>query len=238
MRVNSVINEDFNLCLEFFDSYRLNMILGDDEFQKSFKSIHKMHYCLMLFQAEFKTKCTQSESFINNKLNDVCSDIGTALFNAIHGSYKASYMLLRSSIENFLKLIGMYHGLQMDNFKKVSKLNEAVNKLDFINQNCVIKDNFNQINNLYTNFSAYVHTASDIDMATISCLSQLPKYNADLFKNISHRFVSLLKIYIFLLIVVLNRYFFKFHSDNRDLILKSLTPKQSRFVFEYVSCIP
>src|SRR5436190_1776916 len=109
------ISSDFSNLLEFIKGYSLHAHLGNADFLKILAQQHKKFFSYLTCVAELihLSKDSSITPAISKKqlafLTESCSDIGSALFVMTNGAYKASKMMLRSSIETFNK------GFNLDN---------------------------------------------------------------------------------------------------------------------------
>lgn len=100
------MNEDFDRLLEFLNNYNLTASVGDKDFRKILASCHKRYYSYLVFVVELNQQSGFSiqENQYDYLLESV-SDVGQSLFSFMNGCYKGACLLLRSSIENFIKAV-------------------------------------------------------------------------------------------------------------------------------------
>ena len=103
------IPDDFAKLVDFIKEYNLQTVASNREFLKILSQQHKKFYSYLTCVAEL-TELSKNTSLkpkiVKNQIafiTESCSDIGSTLFVMTHGAYKASKMMLRSSIETFLK---------------------------------------------------------------------------------------------------------------------------------------
>lgn len=102
------ISDDLKLLEQFIRDFNLSGVSGNQELINKVKPMHKKLYSLMTFVVEVDhVNATQSVISENglNFLKESISDLGQALFCWIQGAYKPSSLILRSSIETFIKSI-------------------------------------------------------------------------------------------------------------------------------------
>ena len=105
------IKEDFDNLCDFFKKYSLAPIFEEKDFVKQISTYHKKYYSYLVLVIELKeivdnanyAPCMSQEQY--NYVLESCSDVGQALFLVTHGCYKGAKLLLRSSIENFIKAV-------------------------------------------------------------------------------------------------------------------------------------
>ena len=102
------ISADFQILEEFIQKFNLSTIAGNQELLRQIKPMHKKLYSLMTFVVEVSYSNKNGNLFTDNGLRylkESVSDLGQALFCWIQGAYKPSNLILRSSIETFIKSI-------------------------------------------------------------------------------------------------------------------------------------
>src|SRR5690554_3263516 len=113
------VKNDFLILKQFIEVYSLRNIL-DDDFVISLSRFHKKYYAYLTVVGELQNSSENDELQNLSKeqllfISESCSDIGTSFFNLFHGAYKSSKLILRSSIETFIK------GFTMDEYQNVTK---------------------------------------------------------------------------------------------------------------------
>jgi len=109
--MNDLSKKDLEALLKFLNEYKLKLILNNEDLNFTINRIHRVYYGLITFTAELDMLSNSIKN--SNKLSistlgqlkEVCSDLGHAFFCNIQGTYKGAGMLLRSSLENFLKVV-------------------------------------------------------------------------------------------------------------------------------------
>lgn len=131
--MSKYINEDAEKLTKYFKEFELKNIFLNSEFVDEFKKVHKktLGYLVIYFEIEKQNKRSK---FFQEKaiyyLKESVSDILQSFFCWINGAYKASDLLLRSSIENFNKAIIGNINDDVYTEKSVYKIFDMANKLD------------------------------------------------------------------------------------------------------------
>ena len=113
------VKDDFEKLVGFFDSYSLKPNNKNKEFQTFLSAYHKRYYAYLTFMAElsqYKSKplLTRLNDNQYRFYSESCSDCGIALFDSVNGNYKGTRLLLRSSIENFMKAVSLDEDTTID----------------------------------------------------------------------------------------------------------------------------
>lgn len=233
------IQNDFSILEDFLSHYNLFHLLEDKKFNVFVSKQHKKYYSYLTFIAEIQ-KYVDSVDY-RNKLSPIqfsflkesCSDVGISFFSAIHGSYKSSKMLLRSSIETFFK--GYFLDLIPDLDKESSMYNyfKKIKDCEFYAvepQKSII----DIIHGEYKLLCEYVHTATTLNMSNLSALNYFPSFNENEAKKVSDFSLPLISHYLTLLCLKYNEQFHAFHYKNKKIVINSI-PKQYRQIINNIA---
>lgn len=223
---------DFQELLEFLKRYDLSQLMANSEFNKFISQQHKKFYSYLTAIAEFQNYIDdnnfstpiQSNQF--SFIKESCSDSGIAFFSSFHGSYKASKLVIRSSIETFLKGFNLDEIQDLDEETSMYELFRKVKSLNFFSSEPQ-KSIINSIHDSYKKLCADVHTATVINMANISALNYFPSFDETQARIVVNYILSLIPNYLILLCLKYNEQFHHFHYNNRKLILLAI-PKEFR----------
>lgn len=220
------VTTDFNQVIDFIKNYNLTDIESEKDFTDLLKNLHKHYYAYLTlvwglhYQNAYNTQTDE-------RLIESCSDIAHVLFLMAHGAYKPANLILRSSIENFIKGIGVIQDPTILTEKSVYKIFDSAKNFKL----CEL-DNFtdlcNQLNTHYTHLCSVTHTATYNEMEHLSSLASLPKFDkskAETLKNIS---VKILKIYIKILVFSYRIDFMKMDFRHRDNVMNVLSAELKR----------
>ncbi len=226
------VKQDFVHLVTFIETYNLKHLVSDSDFLKFISKSHKKYFSYLTFIAELQAYAdipgytyTLSEKEFNF-LKESCSDIGNTLFISLHGSYKGSKLILRSSIETFVK--GFYKNFisDIDEETSVFKIFQNVKALPYNNLNPQ-KQLINIIHGIYKQLCLDVHTASAINMANISALNYFPSFDDDEANSVADLLIKLTSCYLTLLSLKFNEQYHQFHFKNKAIIIDSI-PKKYR----------
>jgi hypothetical protein len=215
------IKNDFLILKQFIEVYSLRNIL-DDDFVISLSRFHKKYYAYLTVIGELQNSSENDELQNLSKeqllfISESCSDIGTSFFNLFHGAYKSSKLILRSSIETFIK------GFTMDEYQNVTKetslyeIFRVVKTLEFF-QSDVSMSLINSIHSIYKALCADVHTAQEANMGSVSALNHFPKFSKSESEKITKVATQLICNYIALICLKYNQFYHQIHYKNREII--------------------
>ncbi len=216
--MSRVIKSDFEKLKEFVKNYSLEGLLSDDDFIHLISTCHKKYFAYLTIIAELKNFLKEKEfSF----LLESTSDIATALFHLFSGSYKSSKLILRSSIETFLKGFSFSYIDDIDEESSIYEMFKRIKALSFF------AEEFNKrelitIHLYYRDLCKDVHSADEINMEKISALNLFPKYSKDDAEVIITIFIKLIPCYVTLLCIKYNEVFHKIHHRNNEIILDAV----------------
>lgn len=218
--MNRQTKSDFDLFKRFFYNYNLDKLKDQEYLWDLYKQSHKYLYAIMIFMAELdllneqveidKTKFRIGNEFFQEEfpyLKECCSDLASALFISVHGVYKGTRILMRSSIEMFLRGMFSMEFHNIKNEKNLYKIFRIICESEFINRKEIIKEHFFNIHDIYKQLCQYSHTASFIHMDHITSLDLFPKYDHRLLKGVAKEYNTLIQNYLFLLVIRFKKYF-------------------------------
>lgn len=228
------VKDDFKKLVAFFDSYSLKPNIENAEFLTFLSTFHKRYYAYLTFMAELSQyKSKPLLSGLNDSqyrfYSESCSDCGIALFDSVNGNYKGSRLLLRGSIENFMKAISLDEDTTIDQEKSVYVLFDRVKTIPFFLEETT-SDLFDVIHQHYKDLCKDVHTATINNMMQLSALNTLPSFEVTQAKSVLVVVLSLISAYVTLLALKYNAYYHTIHYENKDII-------QTTLIKEYANAI-
>lgn len=217
------ITADFSELEKFVKEYTIESIFSNAELKGIISQYHKKYYSYITVLAEMKNEFEEKQY---EYLLESCSDSGTALFHIFHGAYKSSKLILRSSIETFLK--GFCKKDIPDIIEETSmyELFRKVKAHEYFDSEFT-KPLIEQIHLGYKELCKDVHTAEQINMENISALNHFPKSSIENSKKITELSSKLIACYITLLCHKYNKQYHKIHYKNKDIITLGI-PKKKR----------
>jgi len=174
--------KDFKKFEKYISNYKLKKLLKDDNVRKEVKKLHKLYFSLLTFIAELKNYIDddQHENVVSKQqftyLAEASSDIATCIFHDINGSYKSSKMMIRSSIETFLKGFCYDELPNLINEKSVYKIFDDVKSLEYFKQENQLKS-YEVLHHAYIELCKDTHTAKEVNMQKITALKYFPTFD-------------------------------------------------------------
>ena len=213
--MSRLIKEDFNKLCGFIRSYGIEAVVDNKESQGLLSAYHKKYLAYLILVENLRLHAGEGtqEGFKPQSqydfLQESCSDVGQAFFLMFHGCYKGSKLLLRSSIENFLKFIGLDECPGLPATKSVSEIFDKTKAISVfagnkVNLHSILHDD-------YATLCQDVHTADKTHMASISALSHFPNFSVDEASAITKMAQRLVSIYVTVLALKYNQIY---HSQN------------------------
>lgn len=224
--MSRIIKNDFKSVKEFINDYSLSHLLKDKGFVELISSCHKKYFSYLTLIAEIDDDLNEKESLY---FTESVSDVATSFFHLFSGSYKSSKLILRSSIENFIKGFSLLDIPDIDKETRVSNMFMRVKQLPVLEHEFP-KNEFAMIHNCYKDLCKDVHSADEINMEKISALNLFPKYSRKELEAVVSIFIKLIQSYITLLCYTKNQKFHKIHYINREIILGGVNRNKRPFI--------
>lgn len=224
------IRTDFNKLLDFIENYSLSEQLTDPKYKYSLTQIHKKYYSLLTFVMEIKIMTdNDGNNIISGKQKDFIlesvSDIGNSVFLTINGAYKSSKLMLRSSIETFLKGISIDCLDKIDEEKRIYQMFDQISEIDFFKNDNINKELFIKLNSLYAELSKDIHTAGLDQMQHTSSLDYFPTKSIPKLVSIAATLNEISRIFLTLLSIRFNAEFHRMHHTNKAIIIGNIRKK-------------
>lgn len=234
--MSRVMKEDFEELLKFITDFSLKSIITDKEAKETISACHKCYYAYLVLISELKLtigekkySCIITENQYNF-LKESCSDMGQAFFLMINGCYKGARMLLRSSIENFIKAISL------DEIKDIDKNKSVYDIFDKSKEILIYKDNvalWDMIHDQYKELCKDVHTSDLNHMANITALNYFPTFEKKQAVEIYKFIHNLSQAYVSSLAIKYNQQYHQINYLNKNvtnsLIIKDMKKKVFNF---------
>lgn len=228
---------DFDALLGYITEYEIKKNLSKKSYCDSLKQIHKCYFALVTWRAEILYD--EGMAFINSagctneivyRINESISDLGASLFNWINGSYKASRVMLRVGIENFIRALSAIDDNTQLQENSVRVLFEKARSLGIFNCLAEVRVAFDQIHSDYVFLCADIHTAAEKNMEQLSSLADLPFFKKDRAEQSSTVFIRIARNLNFILSITFNPQYLNMHHRNRENILHCISAKQKPLV--------
>ena len=192
-----------------------------------FKPVHKYIFSYMNYIHEINNE----EDYLPKEslcyLNESLSDIIQSVHSFSLGMIKPSELILRSSIENFIRAISSSMKIDLLEERRIYKLFEESEKMDIFSENT---DYFNNLKNSYSNLCRSTHSSLE-EHRNISSFDEVNQFKkSDMPKYISE-INSIIRSYIVLLVKYNPEFYGGIFFDNRKSIHESLNKLDKKFLF-------
>ena len=222
--MSRIIKSDFEELTSFVKNYTLTNVMCEQDFLEFLSSIHKKFYSYLVLIEEYRLLIDQDKNvpIIGETqfeyLQESMSDCGQCLFLAINGCYRGAHLLLRSSIENFLKGISLDEVPQIIKEKNVYQVFDDAETVDVFS-----KTKFNiELHNIYSELCMDAHTIDINHMAGVSALRFFPNFDKKAAKRFASLYVRLLPIFVTALCLKYNTHFHSINYLNKEVITASI----------------
>lgn len=220
--MSRLVKKDFSLLKEYIKGYDLSDSMTDS-YIKSIKPLHKSYLILIALVGELLEAHNNDNLNINKNsamhLSECLSDVGESIFCWIHGAYKPSMLISRSSIENFIKSTSCTTEPNILKEKSVYKIFDIASGIKEFSYNST-KTNFDRIHSEYKRLCKYVHTATESNMSKIGSLAHFPSFDTKLSNETSTQLYELNRCYANVLSALYYDAFVSFHHTNKSLIME------------------
>ena len=220
--MSRVVSEDYKKLFDFFSNYSVKANFSKKEFVTFLSAYHKKYLAYLTFVAEISTnKGAATLKGLSEKQCDFiaesCSDCGLAMFEAVSGNYKGARLLLRSSIENYMKGASLDEDGTIDQESSVYELFNRAKATVFFTQREHLKL-FDVIHQEYKALCRDVHTATTANMALVSALNTFPTFNQKFADGVLKTVKRLIESYVTLLAMKYNEYYHGIGYENKEVI--------------------
>ncbi|WP_299773019.1 hypothetical protein [uncultured Pseudoteredinibacter sp.] len=222
--------KDFERIQGYVGKYSIEQNLDNSDYIASLKRMHKCYFSLITWNAEllhrkegFASLEPSSSEDIILRLAEVVSDSGTSLFNWMNGNYKASRVMLRVSIENFVRAISAFEDKSQLLEKNVHQLFERASKQEVFRKEGNIRKCYESLHSDYKTLCEDAHTASVHNMEHLTSLSDLPAYEKEKSGSSAEIYVRICRNITAIFCIRFNSFYHQMHHRNRENILNSLS---------------
>ena len=216
--MSRIVKNDFKEILKYIEDFNLKKLLSQQGYSDVLSTYHKKYYSFFILAVELEMNMPLNDYLFLKESN---SDLITCLFHLSTGNYKSSKLLLRSSIECYIKAFSLSWIPDIDKEKSVYKIFDQVKALPYFSSE-PFKSQIENIHNSYKLLCKDVHTADSVNMANINSLDFFPKYSKTNSSQINKIALNLIPSFCLLLSTKYNESFHKIHHNHKELILDSI----------------
>jgi len=228
---------DFKKIKGYINDYSISENIKQDEYISSLKKMHKCYFSTVTWNAElmhnkdiFLNLNGSSNNDIIYRLSEAVSDLGSSLFNWSNGNYKASRVMLRVSIENFVRGVSGVEESDQLTEKNVYKLFETASTQNVFTDSSTVNKCYRSLHSDYKLLCKDTHTAALQNMAHLSSLADLPKFEKEKSNKASEVFVRTSKNITAIFNILFNSFYQQMHHRNKENIINCLSGEIKPFV--------
>lgn len=230
--MSRLIKSDFDGLIAFLKSYTLSDLSMDMDFVKFLSTLHKKFYAYLILVEELRPYIDDAgkHPVLSNLqfsyLQESVSDSGQALFLSINGCYKGARLLLRSSIENFIK------GISLDEVPAITTEKSVYQVFDDADSVNVFKgtDIKTDLHSVYSLLCQDVHTADINHMTGVTALKYFPHYDMDEADKLSKIYIQLLPLFISAICIKYRECYHSVGYENKEIISQSQISKYKTMI--------
>lgn len=224
------IDKDFEQLNDFIRNYSISTLAQNDVYVSNLKKSHKIYfsYAHLIWGINHQNICDKN---IENRLLESCSDIGQVILLFSHGLYKPANLILRSSIENFIKAIGLFVDTDIVNKKHVYEIFDIAKQYpNCSHPNFLIM--YNSLKTEYSNLCSHTHTANQQHMMHLSAFKNIPIFDKRYADELIKTTIKIVKTYITILVFSFRDNIFKINPSYRDIVLTSISDSDRRLLYQ------
>ncbi|HDL00790.1 MAG TPA: hypothetical protein ENH23_00970 [candidate division Zixibacteria bacterium] len=228
------IAEDFVNLGVFIEEFNLSGIAKNSELLERMKPMHKKLFALMTFVAELEQKNTELKVLSPDGLNylkESVSDMGQALFCWIQGAYKPANLILRSSIETYVRAIAGQNNKDIFTEKSVYIVFDMAKESSYFNAE-MSREFFDSIHSKYKELCKIVHTGSAASMSHISALKTFPIFSTIEAQSVCRDFVIISTGMLSIIYINFFKFIHTMHPHNQNNLFCSIPKSTKRKVNE------
>jgi hypothetical protein len=223
--------EDLDALRSFVRNYSLAAVAASPDYDRLLSQQHRRYLALLVILAEFDEQRLSSTSPTPDPLypsgsqltyiQESASDVGQAIFCWMHGGYKACRIILRSSVETFIKGMACNDAPSVLTETRLYKVFETANATPFFftGHGAGL---FSDLNARYGQLSTDVHTARSVNMNNISALKYFPTFDVGSAKSASENVVYTITRFVVALCLRFNAAFHAMHHRNKETVLNNV----------------
>lgn len=236
---------DYEKIKLYVNEYSMSKNLEHSDYKKFLKSMHKHYFSSITWSAELQQNKQGFLSLYADVNDDICfrlaesvSDLGSSLFSWANGNYKASKVMLRISIENFIRAISAIESKDQLSEKSAYKIFNVASCQGIFNDNVSpnIRRCYDALHNDYKLLCKDVHTAAAHNMENFTSLADFPAFQAGKSSNAAKIYIRVTKNITSIFCCLFNNFFHDMHHRNRENILYSMDSSLKASVLAPQSC--
>lgn len=212
------IKNDFDDLIKYIERFTLKPLLKEKGYKDFVSAYHKKYFGFFVLTTELESVMPKNEYLFLKEAN---SDLTTCLFHLTTGNYKSAKLLLRSSIECYIKGFSLSWIDNINIEKSVYKIFDKVKNLSYFSD-VPFRTEFENIQNIYKILCKDAHTAEKVNMANINSLDFFPKYSKSKSSEVIDIILKLIPAYCFLLANKYNETFHRIHHIHKEIVLHSI----------------
>jgi hypothetical protein len=217
----------------FLENYNLKDVAELKEHKQTLAHIYKCYHALLVWHVVLK-RITPSQLTVEEYqtfclfFDECVSDMCQALFLWSHGLYKPSYLILRSSVENFFRCMGFYEHQPILELNATFELIAAIRGTLLVNQSSNSLKLFQQLHQSYKVLCQYVHTSSRKQMSLTTAVGVFPKFEKKEASLAAEQLRKIITTYCAFLCFMFRYEYKRLHYFELDMISDILTPSIRR----------
>lgn len=234
MKVSALLDGHADLQ-NYLEAYELMQVAQLREHKRQLKALYRHYHAVLVWHAHLTRSSTPHLTAAEYKtyflfLEEAVSDLCQALFLWSHGLYKPSCLILRSSVENFFRSIGLYERQAILGITSVYELVEVIRNVPIVQSSSTTKILFEQMHGVYKTLCRHVHTSDKNHMALITAVGALPTFDKAKANTSGKHIRNQCQLSNGFLCFMFSKKLRKFHHSDRDSVLDALRPSIRREV--------
>jgi hypothetical protein len=218
-----VVSDGVSEIQKFVDNLSFESPLSDADLNKSFAGAYRYIHALLIWNEQLGSAIKgkpNSDAFVH--FRELLSDLAAVQLLLLAGMYKPARMMLRSSIENILRIVALEQGCLVAGFKFTYEVITVIKSSPLGLKTSPIKQDITSIVDGYSKLCAFTHAAAMTHMALRVPLVSVTKFDKADFGSIVDDLKGLASRYNRIIFALYYPHLKTASHKHRDFVLDAL----------------
>lgn len=237
--MNSLAFDPFEEFQQYLSGVCFKNLLADPNYSATSKRLHKRILALLVVEYQFGLELKKTNNYLSTAatpyLEEIRSDVLSAMMIFHLGLYKATLMSARSAIENLFRVIAGMQGIEFRDIKTVFSLVDLVKKSPLFQSSKLFQSSLNLISQKYGKYCDYVHSNGDEYLSLDRKLADLPRWNKETGTDCADSLLKMAQAAICILLILRPSTLPMLRHDQKDLVLDAMPMKMKARLAEEIA---
>lgn len=218
--------------ITFLSAYTLATLLANPKYKASLRSGYRRYHALMIWHANlaqgaiWQGEQDKERNFIVY-LEECTSDLCQSMLMSLQGLYKPAYLLLRSGVENFFRVVGIYDDQNVLSLTSVYELIAVVKTTKSVKSSSNSKKQIVKLVAAYAELCNHAHSSGERYMSLENLVGNFPGFNEKRNGDYQALFRTVVVSICSILCLLFRVQFLRMHHRSIDFI-SDVLPKDIR----------